>query len=77
MYDDRNNKTTAHHERGLLVCFVRTEKVNNNYNIIIWEPINHGTGDLGGDYIVIHDVLYYIIITITMFFLYVMDYLTD
>lgn len=39
MYDDRNNKTTAHHERGLLVCVVRTEKVNNNYNIIIWEPI--------------------------------------
>jgi len=38
MYDDRNNKTTAHHERGLLARVVRTEKVNNNYNIV-WEPI--------------------------------------
>jgi len=38
----------------------------------------HGIrGDLGGDCIVIHDVLYYIIITITMFFLFVVDYLTD
>jgi len=38
VYDNRNNKTTVHHERGLLACAVRTEKVNNNYNII-WEPI--------------------------------------
>jgi len=28
-----------------------------------------GIGDLGGNYIAIHDVLYYIIITITMFFI--------